>query len=189
LLQPGTLKGNQFLLVSCANLFPFKQVDLIAKVLQRISNKDALIKWVHFGDGPAEKEVFLASKDLPSHIEFDYRGHVSNSEVIDFYKKHLVDLFISLSLKEGLPVSMMEAQSFGIPVLAFDIYGIPELVNEQTGILMDSASNAIDISQEIDQLISGRKEFDQNKIRQHFTEHFHAQKNYETFVLNLLATK
>jgi len=45
-------------------------------------------------------------------------------------------LFINTSSSEGIPVSMMEAQSFGIPILAMDVGGVREIVGPQTGRLL-----------------------------------------------------
>ena len=44
-----------------------------------------------------------------------------------------VDLFLTVSANEGIPVSIMEAQSFGIPVIATDVGGISEIVNNVNG--------------------------------------------------------
>jgi glycosyltransferase involved in cell wall biosynthesis len=46
-------------------------------------------------------------------------------------------MFISLSAAEGLPVSVMEAISFGIPVVAAAVSGVPEIVTPDTGVLVE----------------------------------------------------
>ena len=85
----------------------------------------------------AEKELVKAKANqglqvsLNGQLGFmqtDFMGNVSNSDVIDFYRKTPVDLFVNVSDTEGLPVSIMEAISFGIPVLATDVGGVSEIV-------------------------------------------------------------
>ena len=52
----------------------------------------------------------------------------------------VMDIFVMPSLQEGLGLSIMEAQARGVPVVASNVGGIPELVqNEETGLLVPSA--------------------------------------------------
>ena len=46
------------------------------------------------------------------------------------------DLFVNMSLSEGIPVSIMEAISFGIPIIATNVGGNAEIVNDETGVLI-----------------------------------------------------
>lgn len=54
------------------------------------------------------------------------------------YSEHPVDVFINLSTNEGVPVSIMEAISFDIPIVATDVGGTSEIVTDETGILVSS---------------------------------------------------
>ncbi|WP_299099018.1 glycosyltransferase [uncultured Winogradskyella sp.] len=175
-----------FLIVSCANLFPFKQIQRIPELLCLMKLEHKTIRWVHFGDGPKEKEVLEAAQHLPSNITFDYKGHVANQKVLDFYSENDVDLFLSLSLKEGLPVSMMEAQSFGVPIMAYSIFGIPEIVNDTTGVLLDLSATNEDIAQEIALIVEHKISFSKSEIKSFFNKNFSAESNYKNFTKNLL---
>ncbi|WP_179022243.1 glycosyltransferase [Winogradskyella forsetii] len=175
-----------FLIVSCANLFPFKQIERIPEILSLVQSEQKEMRWVHFGDGPNEKEVLEAAHQLPTNIAFEYKGHVANSDVLDFYAQNDVDLFLSLSLKEGLPVSMMEAQSFGVPIMAYSIFGIPEIVNDKTGVLLEVHATNEEISQKITQLLQKKIHFNKTEIRQFFKEKFSAERNFKSFTQNLL---
>lgn len=185
-LMPDINQSKPFLIVSCANLFPFKQIQRIPEILRLVETKSQKIKWVHFGDGDNEVEVLEASKKLPETVYFDYKGHVANQEVLDFYAENDVDLFLSLSLKEGLPVSMMEAQSFGVPIMAYAIFGIPEIVTDATGILLKINDSNEDISLRITQLLNQEILFDKFQIREFFKKHFNAAHNFKVFAENLL---
>ena len=175
-----------FLIVSCANLFPFKQIERIPEVLSQVALDHQTIKWVHFGDGPKETEVIQAAKQLPETICFEYKGHVANSEVLNFYTENEADLFLSLSLKEGLPVSMMEAQSFGIPIMAYNIFGIPEIVTDKTGVLLNEGASNAEIAKKISQLLKQEILFDKFQIRQFFENRFSAVHNFSAFTQNLI---
>ena len=63
-------------------------------------------------------------------------GHAPHGDVAVYYASHAVDAFINVSASEGLPVSIMETQSFGTPVIPTSVGGTPELVTQQNGWLL-----------------------------------------------------
>ena len=65
-----------------------------------------------------------SSYDIDLHLF----GHLDNNEIFNMYKNNSYDYFITLSESEGLPVSIMEAISCGIPVIATAVGGITEIV-------------------------------------------------------------
>ena len=60
---------------------------------------------------------------LPSTISVKIMGRMKNKDIYSLYEKEKPDLFINLSSSEGIPVSIMEAMSFGIPVISTDVGG------------------------------------------------------------------
>jgi glycosyltransferase involved in cell wall biosynthesis len=112
-------------------------------------------------------------------------GHVDNSNVLNFYKENYVNLFINLSESEGLPVSMMEAISYGIPIIACKVCGIPEIViNEKTGLLLDVNEDVGVISKKIEQALFFN--FNRKAIVDFFYQHFEANMNYLSFTKSIL---
>ena len=88
------------------------------------------------GGRQAEEAIRQQAGALPVNIRWQITGHLSNSEILRFYRENPVDLFVNVSASEGLPVSMMEAMSYGIPVAATDVGGVSELVQPgQNGFL------------------------------------------------------
>jgi len=168
--------------VSCSNLFDFKNVHRIPELLNLIRLP---IHWVHFGDGDCREILLKNAEKLNPHIQFDFRGHVEHPELIGFYRKNKVDLFISLSEKEGLPVSMMEAISFGIPVAGYSVYGIPEIVNEQTGILFDLSEPIEVIAQKVSDLLE--RDHGRDRITRFYNRNFNVVNNSRKMASNLLS--
>ena len=121
------LKAEVPLVVSCSNLVDVKRVDRIIDALAVCGRR---IKWVHFGDGPLMGVIRARAQDLPENIEWSFRGAVPNGEIMEFYSTHAVDVFLNVSESEGVPVSIMEALSFGIPVIAADVGGTGEIVSD-----------------------------------------------------------
>jgi glycosyltransferase involved in cell wall biosynthesis len=136
---------DYFLIVSCSNLIPVKRVHLIAEALSMIEDKK--IHWVHIGDGPERRKIEDIILKFPVDITAELKGRIPNKDIYSYYDDYRPDLFINVSSSEGVPVSIMEAMSFGIPVIATDVGGNREIVNEENGRLInDNSENQIKIS-------------------------------------------
>ncbi len=128
-------KKTVFTLCSCSNVIPIKHVELIADALTQI--QDIQIKWVHFGDGICFNELKRRVEKFSSNIECELKGRVSNRDVLAYYSENVVDCFITVSETEGgCPVSIMEALSYGVPVIATAVGGIPEMLQNTGNILL-----------------------------------------------------
>lgn len=115
-------------IVSCSRLTDVKRVNLIIETLRLFQTSSIKLEWTHLGGG----ELFASlNKDVQkklSWMDVHMVGSIPNKEVYDYYLNNEVDLFINVSSSEGLPVSIMEATSFGIPVIATDVGGTGEIV-------------------------------------------------------------
>ena len=84
--------------------------------------------WTHIGEGNLKAKIEKYCSELIPQSNFKFLGQLTNAEVIDYYLSNNIDLFINTSSYEGIPVSIMEAQSFGVPVIATDVGGNTESV-------------------------------------------------------------
>jgi len=177
---------NCFRIVSCASLFPVKNVKLLVKALREIYliNPRLLIEWNHFGDGP-ERELIenLSIKYLNNNIEWVLHGQVPNKNIIEFYKNNNIDIFVNTSLSEGLPVSIMEALSCEIPVVAPAVGGIPEIINNSNGFLLKKNYSAKNIGLIIEKIASNKRNLNDKKkgAKEIWRKHFNAKNNYNKF--------
>lgn len=174
--------NQQFLICSCSNLIELKRVDKIIEVLSLLDIEH--IRWVHFGDGPLRTELETMAKNKLPNVEYEFRSIVPNYEILDFYAENYVDLFINLSSSEGIPVSIMEALSASIPVLATNVGGTSEAVNSKNGFLIPADFDCNSVAQIIDNYLDMNK-IEQQAIRRNayefWKENYEARKNYETF--------
>ena len=177
------LNKNEFTLVSCSNTIRLKRVELILYALKQIN--ETHIKWVHFGDGAEFENLKTKALTLPPNIQVVWKGRVDNEEVIHFYKKEKPSLFINVSSSEGIPVSIMEAFSFGIPAIATDVGGTHEIViNNQNGILLKDNPTIEEIKVailKIKTLEATKYEKMKSKAWDTMNEKFDAKKNYLDF--------
>lgn len=127
-------RNDVFRILTCSNIVRIKRLDLLAKALCLIDEKK--VSWTHIGDGPLKEQVIDITKTFGSNIHVDFKGVMKNSDLLEFIKSSSFDVFINTSFSEGIPVSIMEAISFGIPVIATNVGGTSEIVDKNTGILI-----------------------------------------------------
>ena len=141
------------------------------------------LHWIHIGsDGDEIEIVKEAVKKLPSNITVEFKGQLSQEKVFDFYKNNYVDLFINTSKSEGLPVSLMEAISFGIPIMAPNVGGIKEIVTKETGILFEPNKEIEQLANYIVELNNKKRIFNRDVIRKFWEENYSAEINYRQFL-------
>jgi len=125
-------------IISCSYMIPEKRINLIIESLSKINELN--IDWFHIGDG-AEKELlkYIANELLSkkNNIKYTFLGIKDNDSIKKYYNENYFDCFVSTTSTEGIPVTMMEAISFGIPLISSNVGGVPEIVNNETGILLD----------------------------------------------------
>lgn len=176
-------KDDVFRIVSCSRLSEVKRVDYIIKIIEKVESNGKRILWTHIGDGKLRKKLEIEAHRRLSHNSYKFVGNKTNSEVMKFYQENPVDLFLNVSSSEGLPVSIMESMSFGIPVIATDVGGTSEIVLDNiTGYLInenfdiDSVANVI--CNFIDERNSDKILQLRKNCRQMWEECFQADKNY-----------
>jgi len=123
-------------IVSCSRAVPVKRLHCVIDALCKLQNIS--VHWIHFGDGDElEALIRSAEEQLPDHITAEFPGSVDNQQIYQTYAHTPFHAFVNVSESEGLPVSIMEAMSFGIPVLATAVGGTPEVVEHgRSGFLL-----------------------------------------------------
>lgn len=126
-------KDGKFHLLYLGLINESKGIFDLLKVLKghRLEWKDKLI--LHIGGNGQVDELLQYIHE--NHLEqiIKYEGWVSGEKKIELL--NLMDVFILPSYAEGLPISILEAFSYGKPVIATTVGGIPEVVNDKNGFL------------------------------------------------------
>lgn len=122
-------QGDTLQLLSCSDVIPLKRVERIIDGLACV--EQGKVHWTHIGDGPELKKVkaYAAGKlEEKDNISYTFKGRMEHGQVLQYYETQQVDCFITTSSTEGVPVSIMEAMSYGVPVIATAVGGIPEMI-------------------------------------------------------------
>ncbi|EST90320.1 hypothetical protein T233_00623 [Vagococcus lutrae LBD1] len=124
-------------IVSVSACRKVKRLDRIIESLKILNDNNIKFYWTHIGDGPEKENLLDMAKEYLPTESFRFLGFLPNAEVKAFYERNSVDLFLNVSESEGVPVSIMEAMSYGIPIIATDVGGTREIVkNKVNGYLI-----------------------------------------------------
>lgn len=139
---------NILRVVSCSTVYPLKRVPLIFEALNSMTS--CQIEWTHIGGGKDFCELKQkVEKEKKTHLTVRLLGNMSHDDVMAYYKNHQFDVFVNMSTNEGVPVSIMEAESFNIPVVATNVGSTSEVVTEQSGVLITETPSLNEIADAI----------------------------------------
>lgn len=173
--QSDTIK-----VLSCSTVYALKRVPLIYESLLAI--KGVEVEWTHIGGGEDMdllKETI--EKNKSNNIKVSLLGMMQHDEVLEYYAHHGYDVFVNLSTNEGVPVSIMEAISCNIPVVATDVGGNSEIVRQETGKLVSANPSPEEVADAIIRVKSSKL-----SPREFWDSHYNAVKNYTAFADFLL---
>lgn len=125
----SNITNDKLHIVSCSVIRKVKRLDLLIEALVELEKRNITFSWTHIGDGPEYHNIKkLAAKKLNSE-NYHFTGFMTNKDVLNWYKENAVTVFVNLSSSEGVPVAIMEAMSMGIPILATNVGGTQEIVD------------------------------------------------------------
>ncbi|MFC1549256.1 glycosyltransferase [Nitrospirota bacterium] len=120
------LKDEDIVCINVANFFARKNHEMLLEAFRRaISVKQGLVLLL-IGQGPLRGEIERMAVDFGIHDKVRFLG--LRDDIWELLV--LSDLFVLSSHTEGLPLSAMEAMAAGLPVLATDVGGLCDLVED-----------------------------------------------------------
>ena len=126
------LTSDQKVIGVIGRLNPEKGQMIFLRAMEKTARSFPGVKALIIGDGQdrAMLEGFCREKGLSDHVVF--LGY--QEEIADYYQA--LDLLVLPSLSEGLPNTVLEAMSFGVPVLATAVGGVPEIIQNGNGMMV-----------------------------------------------------
>lgn len=179
--------GNVLKVVSCSNVYPLKRIHRIYEILKNI-NSSIMIEWIHIGAGVLLDELKeKVSLDTVGNIKFEFVGQKSQKELREIYQNNYFDFFINTSEHEGLPVSIMEAFSYGIPSIATNVGGTCEIVNNSNGVLIEKDFCSKRVAEQIESIVASKAMYIDLRKRafETWNTNFNALRNYPALIEKL----
>jgi glycosyltransferase involved in cell wall biosynthesis len=111
-----------------------KKVEYFLKAVSKVSQEVPQAKFVVAGRGNEERNLKELTVNLGIQSIVSFPGWIE--DISNFMSK--IDVFVMTSAEEGCPIALLEALSFAKPVVAFDVPGIKEIINNgENGILVE----------------------------------------------------
>ena len=185
--KPYVREAKILRILSISKIIPLKRLDLLIESLG-IAQRSISIVWHHLGGDDAQTKALAESK--LKGVDFTFFAFQGKVRYYQQLEENTYDLFINLSTKEGLPVSMMECMSLGIPVLATDVGAVSEIVDhEKNGWLISVDSDAKSIAEKICSIaLLTEEEMQQTRQAAYlkWDSNFNSIRNYSDFSEKLL---
>jgi glycosyltransferase involved in cell wall biosynthesis len=133
------IRDNELLVVTVANYREHKGYRYLLRAAAQLRDEGAPIRFVVVGQGQLEAEIKALHEELDLGSSMQLLGYRSDAVRVIA----AADLFALASLHEGLPVSVMEAQALGVPVVATRVGGLTQAVTDGVdGVLVKPADPA-----------------------------------------------
>lgn len=111
---------------SAGRLFPVKDYSLMVEIAKLMVAQSDMVDFALAGDGPERHRIEENIRKAGLHGRFKLLGHLDDMDM--FYKS--LDIYINTSVHEGIPMSVLEAMSYGLPVVVPKVGGFSEIVEE-----------------------------------------------------------
>jgi glycosyltransferase involved in cell wall biosynthesis len=168
---------------SCSNITTVKRIHIMIESLRHI---DIPVIWKHIGDGPLMNEMKELVEKCGLKDKFLFEGFVNTDTINELYTNNAIDLFVNTSSSEGVPVSIMEAFAAGIPVLATNVGGTSEIVDDTVGKILPESVNPQELANSI--LAYARLDnIEKGKIRENAYKRFADMSNSEVLTKELVS--
>ncbi len=133
-LEPQTLSNETPRIIgTIANLYPDKGLNYLVAAAHQVGTQFPAVLFEIIGEGPERNRIEKNIQKYNLSKNFLLLGSIPNAS------DHLssFEIFALTSVKEGLPYTILEAMSAGLPIVATAVGGIPEMIkNRENGILV-----------------------------------------------------
>ena len=149
-MPPSIFKPiDKFVIACTARLVPLKGHKYLLDALAKLKrHRQDWVCWL-IGDGPLRNQLKQQANKLGLQDYIKFLGNQNNIAAL----LNQVDLFVFPSLQDNFPYGVMEAQIAGVPVIATDAGGIPEMVHNGTSGLISPKYNSDSLFKNMNTLI------------------------------------
>jgi glycosyltransferase involved in cell wall biosynthesis len=116
-------ENDKFTIVTVANLFPKKNIELVLEIAKELKE----CKFVIVGDG-THRSVLENIINIQNILNVELVGFKSSKEVREYYQQS--DCYLLTSFAEGTPTSALEAMACGLPIVSSNAGGLGNIVKE-----------------------------------------------------------
>jgi len=131
------MPANEFSLLYVGNFNQEKNASLLVRAFAAaMADKKQPVHLYLVGDGPERAMLEKMVNDLSISDQVSFLGRQPHHVLQSYYQAS--DNIALPSLREGCPNVLLEALACGLPVIASNVGGVPEIVTAENGVLVDS---------------------------------------------------
>ncbi|MEM3640986.1 MAG: glycosyltransferase family 4 protein [Candidatus Bathyarchaeia archaeon] len=172
------LSKDSFIVLTVRRLVYKNGIDLLLESARVAVEKNPKLLFLVAGGGPDFERISLKIREFKLEKNFKLLGFVSDELLPLYYNAS--DVFVLPSKSgEGMPLVLLEAMACGLPIIATNVGGVPEIVNKNCGkivpsddatalaeaVLEFSYSDASSIIGEIRKIVEQRYSWEENVER------------------------
>ena len=121
----------------------------IPKIVERVANEFPDVKFILAGSGDIDKIKAITPEKIKRNIF--YPGWVRNEEKDKLLRN--ADLFFLPSYNEGMPMSILDAMGYGLPIVSTNVGGIKKIVHENENGFTCDPGDVMKLSEKILKLL------------------------------------
>jgi len=133
--QKYQISDDAIVLVTISRLFMLKGHDYIIESAKQLSKRFENVVWLFIGDGNLSDDYKRQVRQLELAERIKFTGLLSPSRIPLAIQSS--DILVHCSLREGLARALPQAMLCAKPAVSFDVDGAKEVVNENTGRLIE----------------------------------------------------
>ncbi|WP_424355699.1 glycosyltransferase family 4 protein [Methanobacterium sp. MBAC-LM] len=139
------LKGKTIIFIG--NLRPEKGLSYLIEAMMYVTKKDMNTQLLIVGEGPQRENLEKLVNKLNINNRVTFSGKVTTDKVPVYLKNS--DIFVLPSLQEGFPNVLLEAMASGLPVVATEVCGINEIIEDGKNGFLVKPQNSKEIAEKI----------------------------------------
>ena len=180
---------DNFTFISVGNLLPIKGYDILLKAFAEVLKHKKNISLTIIGKGKSLNSLLQLARDLEIEGFVYFKGYKTSAELVKEYNDS--SAYISSSRMETFGMTIIEAMSCGLPIVATKAGGPDDIVNENNGYLAE-VEDVNSLKSKMILMIENISKFDSKKIRQNVIANYSENmviKKFETQLIKCLQNK
>jgi len=132
---PGEGPARDVDLIYAGRFVPTKNIEDLIEVVRQLHDRGVVGRAMLVGEGPLWETMVARAREAGLADVIEFPGRKTNAEVLELL--HRAKVFFHASSREGFPVVMVEAMACGLPVVAYRIPGVVDVIEDgETGTLV-----------------------------------------------------
>jgi glycosyltransferase involved in cell wall biosynthesis len=120
--------GGEKYIIYVGRISVEKSIGVLIKAMNLVVRSHPKLKLMIVGGGPAIKEMKGLAKEYDLEKNIKFTGPIPHDKLLKSQKIQKAGIFVTASLSENQPMTILESMAAGIPVIGMNARGVPEMI-------------------------------------------------------------